>query len=475
MRISILGIIIVCLYNTLSFGQDSTYSYNINLQGTLASGNVPFWLHSNTYGNVPEEGSFVLGQFSLHKTYHPHNPRFFQWSAGAEVITNLGKINKVFFSDLYIAGKAGPVELVIGQRKEFTGLADSILTSGSIAMGSNFQPYPKIQISTLKFFNIIPGSNFLALKFSYSDAIIGAADIQYGNVSFIPDAYFHQKTLYARVGGDQSRLSLYAGFNHQAMWGGEDLIFSGGLKRSTSYNYVVFGKPWAGSRVGNHFGTIDLALEVKTKKGSIFIYRQSIYEDGSLAQLSNIADGLNGIRFKSYDNAPSDKSFKIKTALLEFIYTKNQGGEVFDFNNGIFGNDNYYNHYVYRQGWSYKGRSLGNPLLSAQQLLRDNLIKDPSSFTTNNRIIGFHTGLDFLWKDYKAIFKGTFTRNAGTYNIPFNKPLNQSSFLLRVEKPLIFLNRSIVYLSLASDIGEIYPSNTALSLGWAKRGFLGKR
>jgi hypothetical protein len=54
----------------------------------------------------------------------------------------------LFLLTFSIAGKAGPVELSIGQRKEFMGLADSLLTTGSIAMSSNYRPYPKIQIST---------------------------------------------------------------------------------------------------------------------------------------------------------------------------------------------------------------------------------------------------------------------------------------------------------------------------------------
>ncbi|REA62490.1 hypothetical protein DSL64_09585 [Dyadobacter luteus] len=462
------------LHATVAFGQDSTITYNVNLQGAIPHGNLPFWLHSNTNGNIPLQGSFALGQFSLHKNYHVHNPRFFQWSAGVEAVTSVGKINEAFFSDFYIAGKAGPIELIIGQRKEFTGLADSLLTSGSVGMGSDFRPYPKIQLSTPKFFNIIPGSDFLAFKFSYSDAILGGANVQYGNISYIPDVYLHQKTLYARIGGIYSKLSLYAGFNHQAMWGGEDQIFSGGLKRMTAYNYVIFGKPWARSRVGNHFGTIDLAVEMRINTGSFLLYRQSIYEDGSLAQLSNVTDGLNGIRFKR-NNRISDKSLRVNTALLEFIYTKNQGGEIFDFHGGIFGNDNYYNHYVYRQGWSYRGRSLGNPLLSAQSLLRDNLPKDPSSFTTNNRIVGLHTGLDILWRDYKIAFKGTFTQNSGTYNTPFDPPLNQFSFLLRMERPIEFFNGSVMYLNIAADKGKIYPSSTAVSVGWLKHGFLSKQ
>ncbi|TDE08548.1 capsule assembly Wzi family protein [Dyadobacter psychrotolerans] len=455
-----------------AYSQDSTLTFGINIQGTLSTPATPLWFHSNTNGTMPTKGSFVLSQFGLFKKYNPNNPRFIQWSAGAEVVTYTGISNNLFFSELYAAAKFGPVELSFGQRKEFMGLGDSLLSSGPTAMSSNFRPYPKIQLYTPRFVNIIPGNDIASFKLSYSDGILGAGSIQYGNVSEVPQVYLHQKSVYLRLGGDRFKLNLYAGFNHQAMWGGEDEIFSGGLKRPVAYKYVIFGKPWARSRVGNHFGTIDLAAELKTSTGNFLLYRQSIYEDGSLITFSNVADGLNGIRFKRKITDPLDHSFKINTALLEFIYTKNQGGAIFDFEGGIFGNDNYFNHYVYKQGWSYKGRALGTPLIASQTLMRDDLPRDPSGFTVNNRIIAIHSALNATWGGYNILFKGTYSKNFGSYNVPFDNPVNQASFLLYFEKPVSIWKKSIVSVSLASDIGKLYPNNSAISLGWKKSGFI---
>jgi hypothetical protein len=452
--------------------QDSTYAFNVKLQGALTNASTPFWLHSNTNGTVPKHGSFALGQFGLYKKYNVNNPRFVQWSAGAELIANTGKTNNLFFSDLYAAARFGPVELSAGQRREYMGLSDSTLTSGSVAMGSNFRPYPKIQLYTPKFVNVIPGNDILAIKLLYADGIMGRADVQYGNVTEVPQTYLHQKSMYARLGGERFLFNFYAGFNHQVMWGGEEIIFSGGLKKAEAYRYVVFGKPWLFSRVGNHFGTIDLAVELKTNNGNFLLYRQSIYEDGSLIKFSNAADGLNGIRFKRKAVDPADRSFKINTILFEFLYTKNQGGAVFNYEAGIFGNDNYFNHYIYKRGWSYKGESLGTPLISGQNILREDLQQSESVFTANNRIAAFHTGLHASWKDVNLIFKGTYSRNYGTYVVPFAKPLGQTSLLLSMEKSISFLKKSIIAVNIASDIGGLYDNNTALSVSWKKNGFI---
>nr|WP_295926916.1 capsule assembly Wzi family protein [uncultured Dyadobacter sp.] len=455
-----------------AFGQDSTFFYSATVLGAASTSQTPFWLQTNQYGSVPSEGSFLSGRASFHRVYNVNNPRFFQWAGGAEVIATAGKRSTAFFTDLFLAGKAGPVELSIGQRREIMGLADSSLTSGSFAFSHNFRPYPKIQIATPGFVNIIPANDILSFKFSYSDGILGPAGIHYGNVDHVDEVYLHHKSLYLKLGRKNHKLNFYAGFNHQVMWGGEDKIFSGGLKRSDAYEYVVFGKPWQGSRVGNHFGTIDLAIEWKGSKWNTFLYRQNIYEDGSLSNLSNIADGLNGLRFKRRSAPNRNSGVSLNTLLMEFVYTKNQGGAIFDFQTGVFGQDNYFNHYVYNQGWSYKGRTMGTPLISPQTAFRNELTYQGPEFTTNNKIMAYHLAAELSWHKLNFLLKGTYSLNSGTYRKPFDPALHQASFIVRAESPLSAKFNDYISLNFAADIGKLYPNNLALMVSWRKSGFI---
>ena len=452
--------------------QDSTWFYSADIQAAVSSNTVPFWMRSNQYGAVPDHGSFMLARAGLYHVYNKNNPRILQWSAGAQVIANAGKTSSAFFSDLYIAGKAGPLELAIGQRKEYTGLIDTLLSSGSVALSQNFRPIPKIQLSTPNFTNIIPGSDIIAFKFSYSDGLFGPAKVQYGRVQEVPKTYFHQKSLYFRLGGANNKLNFFAGFNHQAMWGGETKIWAGGLKTLEAYKYVIFGKPWFNSRVGNHFGTVDLAAEWRGKKWKIFVYRQNVYEDGSLAELSNIKDGLNGLRFKRINLENSATLFTVNTVLIEYLYTKSQGGSVFDYDAGIFGNDNYFNHYVYQQGWSYRGRSIGTPLIGPKVLNRTDLPSLGTAFTNNNRLSAIHLGLQASWMEMMFTVKGTFSNNFGTYSVPFSPAVKQASLYIRAEKPISFRIKSLLTLSLATDFGKLYPNSAAIMIGWKKTGYL---
>ena len=454
-----------------AFGQDSTIVYSANIQVSLASRQTPYWLQSNQYGAFPESGSFISGQWGIYKIYKPENKKLFQWSGGIQFISNISKSSTAFFTDLYTAAKLGPIELSIGQRKSFYGLADTTLTSGSLAMSDNSRPYPKIQISSPGFINLIPKHDLVAFKFSYSDGLLGSALVHYGNVDHVPDIYMHQKSIYLRFGGKGQKINLYAGFNHQVIWGGEDKIFTGGLKSWEAYKYVIFGKAWAASRVGNHFGTIDLGGVIKGKNWDIFLYRQAIYEDGSLRKLSNIADGLNGLSFKRNKTNLNHSRYFVKRFLFEYVYTKSQGGSVFDYNAHIFGNDNYYNHYVYTQGWSYRNRSIGTPLIGPQNVTDNTIPRHESIFTNNNRIMALHAGFEASISNLDILVKSTYSNNSGTYDFPFTPSLNQYLLLLRIEKPIRIWNKSHLSISLATDLGKLYPKTSALTFGWHKVGF----
>ncbi|QRR03385.1 capsule assembly Wzi family protein [Dyadobacter sandarakinus] len=453
-----------------SFSQDSTFTFQGRITAAASSANTPLWLHANQYGSVPYEGSFLSAQLAAHKVYNPGNPRFFQWSGGFEMIANAGKKSSAFFTDVFLAGKIGNVEVGIGQKKNQVGLTDTLLTSGSLALSANARPYPRIWIASAGFMNLIPGNDFISFNFAYSDGLLGSADINFGNVTHVPATYLHHKMLYLKLGGAHQRLNLYGGFNHQAMWGGEDLIFSDGLKKPEAYKYVVFGKPWAHSRVGNHFGTIDLGAEWKGESWTLFLYRQSIYEDGSLIDLSNIADGLAGIRLKSI-RKQANQGLHLNAILLEYAYTKNQGGAIFDFNTGTFGRDNYYNHYIYNQGWSFRGRTLGTPLIAPQASMRDDLKIPIISYTSNNRVSAFHAGADLSWQDLNVTLKGTFSNNIGLYKAPFESPVNQASLFIQAELPVNILGRSHVSVVFAGDYGKLFPASQAIMIGWRRAGY----
>lgn len=454
-----------------SKAQDSTFSYHAQVEAALTTTQTPFWLHANRFGTIPVRGPYAAGQFGFQKAAaRPGTDRtLFAWSAGVELAAFAGPQSAVFLTDAYVAGWFGPMELSVGQRKETVGLMDTTLTSGSLSVSGNSRPFPRLQLAIPQYLSLGFTNDFVAVKGSYSDGLLGKAPVIFGLVNEVPGVYLHHKALYVRLGKPSQRLHLHGGFNHQAMWGGEDRIFTGGLAPAAAYKYVVIGKSWLNSRVGNHFGTIDVAAEWRAKNWTYFAYRQNIYEDGSLAGLTNIKDGLNGLRIRR-NTTSSQSDFRLKTFLIEFLSTKNQGGSIFDTNTKVFGRDNYYNHYVYKQGWSYRGRSLGTPVIPTQDLQRTDLPRNDSLLTVDNRLWVVHLGAIGKFRDIDFLAKGTFSRNFGTYDYVFNPPRNQFSLLLEAEKPVVFAKGSFLNIKFAADLGNLYPSNVALVAGWRKQG-----
>ncbi|GHB59299.1 capsule assembly Wzi family protein [Persicitalea jodogahamensis] len=472
MRYLLIGIFGLLFYG-VSNAQDSTLSYHARIETALSTAQTPFWLHANQFGTIPVQGSFVAGQVGLSKlSARPGNKqKFFTYSAGIELAAYAGPQSAVFLTDAYVAGWIGPVEVSAGQRKEIVGLVDTTLTSGSFAISGNSRPYPRVQLSIPRFLSLGFTGNFVAFKGSYSDGLLGSSAVKSANTDDVPYTFLHHKSLYVRLGKPAHNVHIYGGFNHQAMWGGDELIYSGGLTDKMAYEYVVLGKSWANSRVGNHFGTIDLGAEWRARDWTFFAYRQNIYEDGSLAKLTNVTDGLNGLRINHYALYYPER-LQIRTFLLEFINTKSQGGNIFDITSKNFGRDNYYNHYVYKQGWSYRGRSLGSPAVPSQDLLRPDLPRNDSLFTTDNRILMVNAGITGRFQEFRFLARASISRHFGTYDYIIEPPRTQFSMLMQAEKSIPFANTSIVSLKLATDLGGLYPNSFALMLGWRKEGIL---
>ena len=466
---------LVCVFLTIkASAQDSTVTYNAALLVAGSADQSPLWLHANKSGTIPLDGTFANGRLGLNKIYNPNNPRVFQWSAGVELITSYGKRADVFLTDIYVAGKSGPVELLIGQKKNTTGLVDTLLSSGSLAISGNARPMPRVQISIPEFLPLGFTNDLLAIKASYSDGTLGGSRIVFGSTNYVNSTYLHQKSLYLRIGNHRNKINVLAGFNHQVIWGGEDKIMPVyELTRSKAYWHVVSGKTLDFNKIGSHFGTIDLGATYNGDNWTYFVYRQNIYETGSLFKVNNFYDGLNGLkvqrknlRFKSGGN------FIINSFLIEFLSTQNQTNLNPAFGLSIFEKGNYFNSLIYSNGLSYKNKGLGTPLGSNKSLTNKDLPRSNTEFTNNNRITAIHSGISASWLNTLIIFRGTYSINRGTFVNPFSVSINQISLGINAEKSIKQLHYTTITAGVYSDLGKLYPNSTSFTIGIRRSGYI---
>ncbi|MPR35408.1 capsule assembly Wzi family protein [Salmonirosea aquatica] len=456
---------------------------------------TPFWLQTNQFGTVPRSGSALLVRGGFQHSWLLSKPdtvkqwrkqlvgtstpeRAWRLETGVEIAANVGNsAQDVLLPQAYGAIRYGNWELRVGRRKQWVGLADSTLGTGSYAWSGNALPIPKIQLGLTRFTAVPFTKGWFSVLGFYSDGWFEKGR------AVTSELKFHQKQFYGRIGKANSKLKLYGGFNHQVQWGGKSpyetvngqmpngfknymvMIFGGG--KVDTVNATHFDNA---NRVGNHLGSIDFAFEINGLHSNWFFYRQNIYEDGSLYRLTNIADGLNGVRIRR--KQANKNRFSISEIVLEGLYTKSQGGDTFIFDQRIFGKDNYFNNAQVRDGWSYFGRTIGTPFITPTF---ETIWKFPNfgdSFTSNNRVWVLHTGLRGTFsRNVEWSTKLSYSSNNGVYDLPFPNTAYQFSGLLRVQVRTGWLGgNTLLTGSVAADSGDLYPNSYGLMLSLRKEG-----
>lgn len=471
---------IPCLLQAQSIRPPNYYSAEVGAF-VSSSTQTPFWLRSNQYGIVPNQSPALSLRASIYSDYDSTehvNARWrestFDFGYGLNVVSNIGQQGNTFpLLEAYVKVRRGIFEGYVGRRREKFGLADSTLSTGSYAWSGNALPVPKIQVSIPVFTPIGFTKGFLAIQGNFAHGFLDAS-------GYINNTMLHQKSLYLRIGRANSSVRLYGGFNHQVVWGGQatdrrgipGVIPAGGKLPSglIDYFYVVTGINKGRTdtakytffdqtnRVGNHLGSIDIAMEIDLIRHTLYIYRQSLFEDGSLASLINISDGLNGLRIRR-----NDPGALVRDILFEFLNTTNQGGSQFIIDDALLrGKDTYFNHQQFRDGWGYRQHTIGTPFIPPA--LGPNGEYPYGTFTANNRVTVVHIGVaGSLPMQGSALagligyqVKASFSHNLGTYDQPYQPARNQFSGYAQLIAPLSIMGGLQLTGSVAVDAGTLY-------------------
>jgi hypothetical protein len=415
--------------------------------GTILSSNgeTPVWLRANQYGIVPLSSQIFTLRGSVSSDYKKgvtkedqYKLSKFDWGYGLNIVGNIGKESRFLIPEAYVKAKFGIFEMYAGRRKEVVGLVDTTLSSGSYIWSGNALPMPKVQISTPNYVPIGFTDGFLSFKGTFAHGWFE------NTRSDVKNFYLHQKTLYLRFGKSDWKFHFYGGFNHQVQWGGELLypdpdnkVSIKGIVGSTFTDYLNAvtgislagvgdttknGKNDATNRGGNHLGTIDFGFNISLRNANILLYRQNIYDDGSLAYLNNIPDGLNGLSIEFKEN--TDANFQVKKVVFEYLNTASQGGATgSNFTNArLRGQDDYFNNSVYLNGWTYSDMIIGHPLITYGQKV--NNVYERNIY--NNRVQMFFLATTLRINRMVSTIRLISSTNKGSYIYPLD--INQFSF-----------------------------------------------
>lgn len=481
---------ILLLIPTILFAQNGKNKMHYRFEiGTYISidGKLPFWQANNQWGAVPEMSNTLVVKQRIQKDYDSTS-KFFKFGYGGEVMSVLGQQAKVILPEYYINSRLGKFEICAGRKREIIGAVDSTLSSGSISWSSNAIPIPKVQIGLPNYTKFI--FKWLSIKGLYGHG-------WFGNQEYVKDYYLHQKTFFARLGKPSSKIKLHGGVVHNVQWGGvpkfdlpeeDDRLYNGKYPADlyTYANVVIpFKKLWNSkdstynkfetkNRFGNHVGSVDIAGEIDFKDSKILIYKQFIYETGSLVSLTNTDDGLYGI------SVASKKNGVFRRLVLEYLFTKNQGTyqsaiarllNVKDRQNG--NNSFYFNHAQYYDGWSYNKRTIGTPFLTPQENIRDeNKLDSDWVFVNNNRIWATYGAIQAQFGKIGVVNKVSYSKNFRGFNIyptrDDRKFVTQVSYSMNAIIPMQKL-KSDLNINIAIDHGDLIKDNYGAFISFIRK------
>ena len=432
----------------------TTYSQKVDLSFIAVNKNsLPFWIVSNRNGIL--SGSSQLN-FSYSQKY-----KLAYFKIGFNPKYNGNK--KTLLNETFIQFNKNNYQFLFGKKNNED--LKSYISTGSLLESTNSLPIPKISIGHSDFHRIQIFDKNFNIK-----ASIGHGWLYKGRYLQAPS--IHEKAFHLKK--NINGYNFVFGINHKAIWGGETKLHGLQPQSPSDYLRILFARP--GSKkslkqeqenaLGNHLGVWDFSLERKIKDKLYTFYYEHPFEDESGARwLLNKFDGKYGF------NVTSFKSTLISDFIYEFIYTMDQSGSQ-GASDSTYGWDNYFNHYIYQSGWTYKNRMIGNPLFTVG--------KNPgrysdSFYIINNRIKAHHIGLAGKIR-HNANFRIliTYSKNYGIYpdknyylanggHYKFDGGLEQLSTLYEIKFKNLWENISIT-AAYANDRGDLLPKTDSFMM-----------
>ncbi|PIQ47722.1 MAG: hypothetical protein COW03_13840 [Cytophagales bacterium CG12_big_fil_rev_8_21_14_0_65_40_12] len=463
LRILFILLSFISIYKASAYQTDNDsvhFVHNLTInQGALISyqNKAPFWLTNNNSGRFEDTGASNAFT-NVHFVKHGDQTKPIDYFYGGEL--NLLASDKVTLST--IQGYAGLqfkfLNLRIGKKEEFFGLSDSTLTIGNLTYGNNARPIPKIVLTTNDWIN----APILPRLFSFKAYL---AHGWFEKNRFQSSALLHEKYAYLRAKIYKGKVEFIFGLHHNAQWGGINASDNSsqptGLK---NFKRIFLGGSGGGdalqtdqqNALGNHLGSYDLSTSLQFRTFKVINYWQFLWEDSSGLNPLNWRDGLFGISV-----ILENKKALISRVNLEIIRTNDQDAlKTGKDGNPFIEPDSFFNNGVYRSGWTYQNRGIGNPVF---------LLLNPGSTSGNsikNMVNGVNIGLSGKRGSIQYRLNYRWFKNQGTYTERIEPSIKHNAFIGQL---ILNRNRNIINLKGALEWGNYLGGNFGLQLSYGYR------
>lgn len=429
---------------------------------------LPFWFAANQHGKIQLKNSFLnISEIIVEKAYLNNSKSGLGTTLGGDFIAAFGNENYYQVNRAYAGISFKGWELKGGMFYDEVKYAGLSTSNGNITRSENARPIPMIRFSTLNFKPVPFVQNWLSFKAEYDEGFLN-------DERYVDGAHLHHKSLYFKI-HTSALWNFKLGFEHYAMWGGtsqnEDI---GDLPEGwNAYWHYVFALPGnedflltdQKNNSGNQLGTYQLKYERILSKIKMEIYVSHPWEDNSGLNWHNWPDNLLGVHFDL-----QNKNSLVTDVVYEFTNSRQQGVKdsiyYFDSNSEKWKMrefDNYYNHSIYRSGFTYQQQMMSSPLFFP--VAESNGI---SMGIKSNRFFSHHIGAKGNLSE-KIKWKGflTYIQHSGTYSKPYTTNQKQLSGLFEIQ----YFNQNLpveIRLSAAADANNVTGNNLGFNFSVLK-------
>tara|TARA_R110000868_G_scaffold37111_3_gene131311 strand:- start:7452 stop:8918 length:1467 start_codon:yes stop_codon:yes gene_type:complete len=377
------------------YSQVTPQSLTIQTEAFLkyGKGDIPFWMWANNRGKVYKNSSSL----NLDILYNIDEKEFgiFNVRGGIGISTSASNESTFNLAQIYSVLRYKKLELSLGRFFLNQGLNSNELGLGPFINSRNASALPGIELRT---------DNYLVVPFTqgYLKYKISLGHFWFENDRQVRNAWLHNKQFYLQI--DFDWLKLNGGIIHNVMWGGNSASV-GDLPSAFSDYLRVFFAQGAQSNsklegevltaLGNNLAGYDFGINLIGREYKFDVSRLFYIEDKNAAEFRSVWDGQWSMSLVFRNNR------FLKNIAYDHIYTIRQDA----YKSQPGGRANYFNHHIYKTGWTYQGNIIGNPLLTYDQELGE---------ITNNMIVGHTISIDVqVSSKMKFIPSFAYTRNYG--------------------------------------------------------------
>ena len=467
--------------------------YQAELQTTVGTGDYnPLWLNANKYGlsSLNTGNGYLRG--TIERPLSADNGRKWGIGYGADVALASGFTSTLVVQQAYVEGRWLKGTLTVGAKEQPMELKDAELSSGSQTLGINARPVPQIRMALPDYWSVPGTGNWLSLKGHIAFGKTTDAKWQKAFTKqqsrYTEGTLYHSKAGYLKIG--PKNVTFTVGMEMASQFGGTSYLFEDGGEQvydNPSDLNAMFKMllPRGNDKTdgaflnaeGNHLGSWVFRFDLTQPNWALGLYADQFFEDSSMLthltkknsksvwHLYDFKDWLLGVELKL------NHGKWIKGAVVEYLYTKYQGGPVYhdptaNIDIRFCGRDNYYNHYLFT-GWQHWGQVMGNPLYLSPLYNTDNQIE-----VEHNRFVAWHIGLNgnpapsWHWR-----ILASWQKSYGSYYyLPENTPENVS--LLAEAFYMLPAEGWQLKGALGLDAGKLRGNNFGIQLTIVKNGIL---